>query len=101
MALENANPIVVTTAISTATRITKELPNKLIKEIVLKFNTFEQITLVHANTLATFLTRVANDNTQRIGLIEEVIQPFSLSKNTYHQYIFEYVTKELEYLKQI
>ena len=100
-ALENTNPLVVTTAISTATRITKELPDTLIKEIVLKFNTFEQITLVHANTLATCLARVASDNTQRIGLIEEVIQPFSLSKNTYHQYIFEYVTKELEYLKQI
>ena len=100
-ALENTNPLVVTTAISTATRITKELPDTLIKELVLKFNTFEQITLVHANTLATCLARVASDNTQRIGLIEELIQPFFASENSYHQYIFEYVTKELEYLKQI
>ena len=100
-ALENTNPLVVTTAISTATRITKELPDTLIKEMVLQFNTFEQITLVHANTLATCLARIASDNTQRIGLIEELIQPFFASENSYHQYIFEYVTKELEYLKQI
>ena len=100
-ALENTNPLVVTTAISTATRITRELPDTLIKELVLKFNTFEQITLVHANTLATCLARIASDNTQRIGLIEELIQPFFASENSYHQYIFEYVTKELEYLKQI
>ena len=100
-ASENKNILVVTTAISTATRITKELPDTLIKELVLKFNTFEQITLVHANTLATCLARIASDNTQRIGLIEELIQPFFASENSYHQYIFEYVTKELEYLKQI
>ncbi|MDD3479534.1 MAG: hypothetical protein PHI42_04025 [Paludibacteraceae bacterium] len=100
-ALENTNPLVVTTAISTATRITKELPDTLIKEMVLQFNTFEQLTLVQVNTLATCLARVASDNTQRIGLIEELIQPFSASENRYHQYIFEYVTKELEYLKQI
>ncbi len=100
-ALENKNILVVITAISTATRITKELPDTLIKELVLKFNTFEQITLVHANTLATCLARIASDNTQRIGLIEELIQPFFASENSYHQYIFEYVTKELEYLKQI
>lgn len=100
-ALENTNPLVVTTAISTATRITKELPDTLIKAIVLNFNKFEQITLVHANTLATFLARVATDNTQRISLIEEIMQLFSLSKNDYNRYIFEYVTKELEYLKQI
>ena len=100
-ALENTNPLVVTTAISTATRITRELPDTLIKEMVLQFNTFEQLTLVQVNTLATCLARVASDNTQRIGLIEELIQPFSASENSYHQYIFEYVTKELEYLKQI
>ncbi len=100
-ALENKNILVVATAISTATRITKELPDTLIKELVLKFNTFEQLTLVQVNTLATCLARVASDNTQRIGLIEELIQPFSASENSYHQYIFEYVTKELEYLKQI
>lgn len=100
-ALENTNPLVVTTAISTATRITKELPDTLIKEMVLQFNTFEQLTLVQVNTLATCLARVASDNTQRIGLIEELIQPFFASENSYHQYIFEYVTKELEYLKQI
>jgi len=100
-ALENTNPLVVTTAISTATRITRELPDTLIKEMVFQFNTFEQLTLVQVNTLATCLARVASDNTQRIGLIEELIQPFSASENSYHQYIFEYVTKELEYLKQI
>jgi hypothetical protein len=100
-ALENTNPLVVTTAMSTATRITKELPDTLIKEMVLQFNTFEQLTLVQVNTLATCLARVASDNTQRIGLIEELIQPFFASENSYHQYIFEYVTKELEYLKQI
>jgi hypothetical protein len=100
-ALENTNPLVVTTAISTATRITRELPDTLIKEMVLQFNTFEQLTLVQVNTLATCLARVASDNTQRIGLIEELIQPFFASEDSYHQYIFEYVTKELEYLKQI
>ena len=100
-AIENKNILVVITAISTATRITKELPDTLIKELVLKFNTFEQLTLVQVNTLATCLARVASDNTQRIGLIEELIQPFFASENSYHQYIFEYVTKELEYLKQI
>lgn len=100
-ALKNVNPLVITTATSTATRITQKLSDVLIQNIVLKFNTFEHLTLADANILSIFLTRVASDEKKRIALIEGLIAIFANSTNTYKQFIFEYVTKELEYLKQI
>ncbi|HPW90411.1 MAG TPA: DNA alkylation repair protein [Paludibacteraceae bacterium] len=99
--LDTTHIFVFMTAISTATRITQSLPESVIQSIVLNFNKFEQITLTEANILATFLTRVANDNSERIALIKEVIQTFHSSEDYYKKFIFEFVTKEIEFLKQI
>jgi len=98
--LNSTNDIVFLTAISTATRISEQLPDELIKAIALKINNSEQLSFALANTIAIFLTRIANDNPKQIKLVEEVIATLNEKTETYAHFIFEYVTKELEYLKQ-
>lgn len=100
-AVNHPNALVFSTAVSTATRLSNQLTDELIKTIVLKINNSDHISLAQANTMAIFLTRVASDNQNRIPLIEEVITRFKEQPETYAHFIFEYVTKELEYLKQI
>jgi len=99
-ALDNSKDIVFFTAISTATRISEQLPNDLIKAITLKINNSEQFSFASANAIAIFLTRLANDNSKHIKLVEEVIATLNKQAEPYSHFIFEYVTKELEYLKQ-
>ena len=84
-----------------ATRITEQLSDKLIEQLVARYNDAKDSTFTVAQAMATFLSRVASDQQTRLSLVENLTSQFAEREEPYARFIFEYVTKELEYLKQI
>lgn len=99
--VNHTSEFVFLTSIATATRITEQLSDKLIEQLVARYNDAKDSTFTVAQAMATLLSRVASDQQTRLALVGNLTSQFAEREAPYARFIFEYVTKELEYLKQI